>query len=515
MAAKRRKIVEEDLERGYGATTIPTDSGGIRAASKFGIHTILGGAYISAADVPGDNAGQRISAALDAMPSTGGIVDARALYGAQTISSALTIPSKVTLLLGSATFTQSATITVTLGAAGTSGKIIGSGPDTILSYTGSGHAVELSGSGTSSSQVEVSDLSIAGTSSGLSGLHLKAFNLGLFRNLQISGFTASATSGVLNEGANTITFRDCNIRGNWHGIRNVGVVVSATNYAANAVLFDGGHIINNVGWGVFEDGSQSATVGPNYNNIYRSTIEFNGVNGSSTTGNVFVQQGNAIKFTDCYFEYGGGIVPTVNILIGDGTYAPTGTIVRNNVFLSGGATSTISNVNGASTMVFGNLETGSVTNFVLNGSASRGLTQFRNRAAAATNLFAGSDGGADSWIMETTAVTGTNFNAMAATTTGVAFNNIRGFNQDLVIRARSGGTNIVTFDASDGTDRLIISDAGVVTIGGGVTIQSGSGTPEGAITAVVGSLYMRTNGGAGTSLYVKESGSGNTGWIGK
>lgn len=44
---------------------------------------------------------------------------------------------------------------------------------------------------------------------------------------------------------------------------------------------------------------------------------------------------------------------------------------------------------------------------------------------------------------------------------------------------------------------------------------SGSGTPEGAVTAPVGSLYTRTNGGAGTTLYVKESGTGNTGWVAK
>ncbi len=44
---------------------------------------------------------------------------------------------------------------------------------------------------------------------------------------------------------------------------------------------------------------------------------------------------------------------------------------------------------------------------------------------------------------------------------------------------------------------------------------SGSGSPEGALTAVVGSLYTRTDGGAGTTLYVKESGSGNTGWVAK
>jgi hypothetical protein len=42
---------------------------------------------------------------------------------------------------------------------------------------------------------------------------------------------------------------------------------------------------------------------------------------------------------------------------------------------------------------------------------------------------------------------------------------------------------------------------------------SGSGTPEGVKTAPVGSIYMRTDGSSGTSFYVKESGSGNTGWI--
>lgn len=43
----------------------------------------------------------------------------------------------------------------------------------------------------------------------------------------------------------------------------------------------------------------------------------------------------------------------------------------------------------------------------------------------------------------------------------------------------------------------------------------GAGTPEGAVTAGVGSTYQRTDGGAGTSFYVKESGAGNTGWVAK
>lgn len=40
----------------------------------------------------------------------------------------------------------------------------------------------------------------------------------------------------------------------------------------------------------------------------------------------------------------------------------------------------------------------------------------------------------------------------------------------------------------------------------------GVGSPEGVVTAGVGSLYYRTDGGAGTTLYTKESGAGNTGW---
>jgi hypothetical protein len=46
-------------------------------------------------------------------------------------------------------------------------------------------------------------------------------------------------------------------------------------------------------------------------------------------------------------------------------------------------------------------------------------------------------------------------------------------------------------------------------------IRSGTGSPEGVVTASVGTLYLRTNGGANTTLYVKESGSGSTGWVAK
>jgi hypothetical protein len=46
-------------------------------------------------------------------------------------------------------------------------------------------------------------------------------------------------------------------------------------------------------------------------------------------------------------------------------------------------------------------------------------------------------------------------------------------------------------------------------------ISRGTGSPEGVVTALVGSLYLRTDGGLLTTLYVKESGTGNTGWAAK
>jgi polygalacturonase len=43
-------------------------------------------------------------------------------------------------------------------------------------------------------------------------------------------------------------------------------------------------------------------------------------------------------------------------------------------------------------------------------------------------------------------------------------------------------------------------------------IRYGTGDPNSVISAPVGTLFRRTNGGTGTTVYIKESGTGNTGW---
>ena len=68
-----------------------------------------------------------------------------------------------------------------------------------------------------------------------------------------------------------------------------------------------------------------------------------------------------------------------------------------------------------------------------------------------------------------------------------------------------------------GSNTAVIGNSSITVLylAGSVGWFQGDGTPEGAVAAPVGSFYSRKDGGAGTSFYVKESGSGNTGWVGK
>jgi hypothetical protein len=68
------------------------------------------------------------------------------------------------------------------------------------------------------------------------------------------------------------------------------------------------------------------------------------------------------------------------------------------------------------------------------------------------------------------------------------------------------------FTLTHATGKLTAS--GPVSVSGTVAgIYSGSGSPEGVVTAEPGSIYLNTAGGTDTSLYTKGSGSSNTGWV--
>lgn len=68
-----------------------------------------------------------------------------------------------------------------------------------------------------------------------------------------------------------------------------------------------------------------------------------------------------------------------------------------------------------------------------------------------------------------------------------------------------GATNVISLNGSDKSIELST----------GAKILSGFGSPEGVVTAFVGSIYTNLNGSTSTTLWVKTSGNGNTGWTAK
>jgi hypothetical protein len=82
---------------------------------------------------------------------------------------------------------------------------------------------------------------------------------------------------------------------------------------------------------------------------------------------------------------------------------------------------------------------------------------------------------------------------------------------DSLIFRSNGNVSVPTGNLS-----LDTGNRGILFSGNGSVLwRCGAGTPEGAVTAPVGSMYTRTDGGLLSTLYVKESGTGNTGWVAK
>src|SRR5258708_5701143 len=78
------------------------------------------------------------------------------------------------------------------------------------------------------------------------------------------------------------------------------------------------------------------------------------------------------------------------------------------------------------------------------------------------------------------------------------------------IRINVQGVDRILWPANGGT---AIKDFLTVN---GAQISSGAGAPNGVVAGSPGDMYLNRSGGAGTTLWVKESGAGtNTGWVGK
>lgn len=90
-------------------------------------------------------------------------------------------------------------------------------------------------------------------------------------------------------------------------------------------------------------------------------------------------------------------------------------------------------------------------------------------------------------------------------------------------RLNTRGTHLQVYTGTNATTlALTVDDSQNATFAGTVAVQgtaariySGTGSPEGVVTAATGSIYLNLSGGNNTTFYVKQSGSGNTGWNAK
>lgn len=129
----------------------------------------------------------------------------------------------------------------------------------------------------------------------------------------------------------------------------------------------------------------------------------------------------------------------------------------------------------------------------------------------------GSTGATDNQVLRSNGTGGSTAQASGATLDDSATLTVNGLlcypggNQSADEKVQLAGGAGGTLFSSD-SDITWYDDPDISSGSPTASLKVGSGSPEGVVSARVGSIYLRTNGGAGTCLYVKESGTGNTGW---
>jgi hypothetical protein len=148
------------------------------------------------------------------------------------------------------------------------------------------------------------------------------------------------------------------------------------------------------------------------------------------------------------------------------------------------------------------------------------LTAGRTVAAARLNTSNSTVGGVMSTFSSGWSNTTVSLQGDGATGAGVLNISNVAATAALPFQLQLNGTKVLGSSTAGNVDvtigNLVIGTAGKgISLPGNITWTSGAGSPEGVVTAPVGSLYSRSDGGVLTSLYVKQSGTGNTGWAGK
>lgn len=351
----------------------------------------------------------------------------------------------------------------------TGGVLVGEGKSkTILRYTGSAQAFKQATPSSRIYEIRIADLSIYDFGTGTVGLDLESVSTSTFERLWIDGFTTgvrihSPTSGyaVYNR------FWDVTVNA---PASSKGFVLSGTSSNANRFFgcrFNGASTVGTVAWEISDSNGNSIT---NCETDFAAThIALTASAPGFTDGNVIY--GNRLENVTTGHSIGTNVRHTH---IGGNYYA----IVTTNISDSG-----------TNTMV-------SDPYYATPGTSARYAAA--SSADGHIRLIREPSGGSSLPFMRLV-----DENTGAGTPITLQIETERSTGS--FMRGRRGGVTI----------RDERADGNVALLAAGILRAVGSGTPEGSLTAPIGSTYQRTDGGAATSFYVKESGTGNTGWVGK
>lgn len=169
-----------------------------------------GAVYVVTSATSGANLGAKLATAIAAVTTaspTGGVIDARSLFGAQSLGGDLTISQpNLTILLGPITLSMGThRIIVSAGTNGVSIEGVGAwgstgsaqrNSGTQLNYTGTGSAIVVGSSSATTYMTHLKDLSILVTGNGAVGIALNRTQHAVLERMRVGGPSTGSTANT-------------------------------------------------------------------------------------------------------------------------------------------------------------------------------------------------------------------------------------------------------------------------------------------------------------------------------
>jgi hypothetical protein len=307
------------------------------------------------------------------------------------------------------------------------------------------------------------------------GIRLRRSGNHVLDNVVVSGFSGSSSYGIYEDGVGTggsVNEYPHYQRVNAHDCK-VGVKVEYTS----GLNWYGGYLDGHSNTGTVATGTTGVLYGTGC-----GTSKFFGLRIQQYDTGMNITQGNGEELHGCRFECFG---TTALIMDGGTGYG---------VF--GGSWSNFQNSSGGTAIQFGTTAVNPI-------AFPAHITSVATRVSDLSGTAIYTDGNKNLFLPNTGTIQwGTGDTKLQRLSSG-----------QLLITNNAYVNSALVLNNSNGAG----AKAGTILFGSAQTLKEayGTGSPEGVITAAIGSTYRRTDGGALTSFYVKESGTGNTGWVGK